>query len=358
MAAKRYSFVDHYRGWAVVVMIETHSVNAWLLESLRGTSWFSLLNQINGLVAPSFLFISGVSFSILVSRKFESLSRFTPDFFQLLRRYAWIWILGYLLHLPRVRWTGWKPAIVTGDLAGFYQADILQAIALSLIFLLLLCVLLRERWRFYAGVSVLAAGALVATPFLWSVDFSQTLHPFFANYLNGLHNPLFPLFPWAIFSWAGALAGAWFLQAAAKEEDDLCMAEIFGCGIVLFAAGMVLRKTQLIPHYNFWLDSPEWMMMRIGMVFALFVLFWRLEHRGVTGASPVLSVGKESLFAYVFHLVCIYWITGEKSGLPLLGYRTNSPALTAALYAALLTLTFAMTRLWVLIRRRPAAAKK
>lgn len=352
MAGKRYSFVDHYRGWAVVVMIETHAVNAWLSESMRGTSWFPLLNNINGLVAPSFLFISGVSFAILVSRKFEVLSRFTPDLFRLLRRYAWIWVLGYLLHLPRFRWSGWRPSIVTEDLASFYQADVLQAIALSLIVLLLLCVLLRERRRFYAGVSILAAVALFVTPLLWRIDFSKSIHPFFANYLNGLHNPLFPLFPWAIFTWAGALAGAWFLGAAEEESEDLTMAEIFGCGIVLFVAGFVLRKMQWLPHYSFWLDSPEWMMMRLGMVFGLFALFWRLENRGVTGAAPVLLVGKESLFAYVFHLVAIYWITGQKAWLPLLGYRVYSPATTALYYGVLLTVTLLMTWLWVRIRRR------
>lgn len=357
-SGKRYAFVDHYRAWAVVVMIETHAVNAWLSETGRAQPWFPFLNHINGLVAPSFLFISGVSFAILAAKKFDAISRPTQDFFHLLRRYGWIWVLGYLLHLPRIRWNGIRPSFVEEDLTAFYQADVLQAIALSLIVLLLLCLILRRRTLFFTGVSTLTLVALLATPLLWKVDFSSAMHPFFANYLNGLHNPLFPLFPWAVFAWAGALAGSWFLSCAGKDREAEGMIHLLGTGLALFVIGAVLREVRWIPVHNFWLDSPQWVMMRLGIVLGLFSLFWRLENRGITGWAPFLLVGTESLFAYVIHLVSIYWITGDKAGLPLLGYRTHGLQQTLLLYSALLISTILLTWLWKQWKLRRAASRK
>lgn len=349
--AKRYSFIDHYRGWAVVVMIETHSINAWLSETVRQQSWFGFLNHINGLVAPSFLFIAGISFAIIASRKFDVLSRITPESLKLLRRYLWIWVLGYLMHLPRIRWAGWRPFVVNEDLASFYQPDVLQAIAVSLIVLLLLCWLIRDRRKFYGATLTLTILALIATPYVWSVDFSRFVPPFIANYLNGLHNPLFPLFPWAIFVWSGALVGAWFLRVAATDDKAaIAAAEVLGCGIALFLGGMGLSKLHWIPYRNFWVDSPDWALMRLGLVCALFCTFWRLESRGIKGAAPFVLVGTESLFAYVFHLEAIFSITSNKALLLFLKYRGYSLTTTLLLYGSMLILTIVMTFLWVRIR--------
>src|SRR6185436_1734934 len=56
---ERVAWLDLFRGAAVLVMIETHVVNTFLAAALRENGWFALLNYVNGLVAPSFLFIAG-----------------------------------------------------------------------------------------------------------------------------------------------------------------------------------------------------------------------------------------------------------------------------------------------------------
>lgn len=55
---------DLLRGLVIIIMIEVHVFNAFLLPELRQTGWFSVLNFINGLVAPSFLFVSGFAFQV------------------------------------------------------------------------------------------------------------------------------------------------------------------------------------------------------------------------------------------------------------------------------------------------------
>lgn len=54
--ATRYGFIDLLRGVALVVMVETHVMNAYLPLALKkGSDFFFWLAFTNGLVAPTFL---------------------------------------------------------------------------------------------------------------------------------------------------------------------------------------------------------------------------------------------------------------------------------------------------------------
>ena len=66
----RLLFADWLRAWALLVMIETHVFNAFLAAQFRDSQWFRNLNFLNGLVAPSFLFVSG--FVFLLAARSES----------------------------------------------------------------------------------------------------------------------------------------------------------------------------------------------------------------------------------------------------------------------------------------------
>ena len=49
---KRYFFIDQFRGWAVLFMVETHVVNAFLHYGLRSSPAYKTLDFFNGLIAP------------------------------------------------------------------------------------------------------------------------------------------------------------------------------------------------------------------------------------------------------------------------------------------------------------------
>ncbi|MBP1601478.1 MAG: Acyltransferase domain protein [Acidobacteria bacterium] len=74
----RYGFVDLLRGLALVVMVETHVVNAYLPAGLRQGPFFYWLAFLNGLVAPSFLFASGYSLVLQGSRYWNDWLHFRP----------------------------------------------------------------------------------------------------------------------------------------------------------------------------------------------------------------------------------------------------------------------------------------
>ncbi len=217
--------------------------------------------------------------------------------------------------------------------------------------LLFLCLICRTRGQFQIGALGLAAGAVLITPILWRADFSG-LHPALANYLNGQTNFLFPLFPWCIFLWTGAVTGGYFFAAVERGEERKAITRILACGVLLFAAGYFTRSSHVIPYHSFWTDSPQWVLMRSGIVLAILWFFWFLETCGVKGLPFVILLGTESLFVYLAHLVLIFSITGKHALFSLLGYRSFGFGMTYLMYGILLLTVYFLTLLWKRLNAR------
>lgn len=353
MAARRFLFIDLFRGWAVITMIETHVVNAWMDVSLRATDGFNYLNVVNGFVAPSFLFIAGVALGFVSYARWESVTTWSPALAKQFRRLLIIWGIGYWLHIPRIELDGWIPRIVEADLAEFYRADILHTIALSIILVYLLMLAVRSR-RWTVGVLAIASAAIVfLTPTLWKIDFYRWLHPAVANYLNGMQNPLFPLFPWCVFLWSGVVVSFWFLRETERQQETQVVYRITGLGAGIFLIAYIGDRlpVQVFDYDNFWLTSPSWILMRMGILLILFGGFWYLEHRGWHTSERIRRIGSESLFAYVVHLMIIYTVTGHKAALPLLA-QDHSIVETIVLFLVLLFVVYFLTLAWIRFRRK------
>lgn len=352
MSQKRHLFIDIFRGWAVIAMIETHAFNAWMDGSLRQTSWFPYLNLVNGFVAPSFLFIAGVSFAFVAEARWNEIIRLSRSLSQTFRRLLMILGLGYWLHLPRMEWHSLIPSVVAEDLPEFFRADVLHTIAVSLILLHVGVLACRKKPVFITMLSLAAVAALLATPALWRIDFFQFWHPMLATYMNGMHNPLFPLFPWCVFVWCGALAGFWFLRS---PEDGLekRVSAIAGAGVLIFVAAYVsdMSSIRVFDYDNFWLASPNWVLMRLGILCVLFAMLWLLEHWNWHTSAVIRRFGSQSLFAYVVHLMIIYSITGEKAGFPILD-QDHSVTGTVLLFVILLIVMYFLTEAWAFGKKK------
>ena len=91
----RYISADLLRGLVIIIMIEVHVFNAFLLPELRQTGWFGVLNFINGLVAPSFLFVSGFAFQVSSGSKLDEMRKLGNTFWKKIGRIFQIIIIGY-----------------------------------------------------------------------------------------------------------------------------------------------------------------------------------------------------------------------------------------------------------------------
>ncbi len=318
--SKRLDYIDLLRGWAVIVMIETHVFNATLTDAIRSTDFFDYIKFINGLVAPSFLFASGLAYAITTRRKLNDYLSFGRPLFKQFGRLLFILALGYLLHLPKfnyhqlVYWTDerhWRT---------FFQADVLQCIAVSLMLMQGLLLLLRSEQRLYVALMVGTVAVVFVTPIVWGIDFWPLLPKFLAGYTNGMHFqsfPGFPLFPWSAFVFAGAIVGYFSLRArdasvqqpASPLNEMTMMRRSLWVALALVVVSFLIEPLapSIYPTYDYWMFSPSFFMLRLGLVMALCVaMFFYEKKRGVSPKSVVTLIGRESLIVYATHLLLIY----------------------------------------------------
>ncbi len=309
-AQRRVEFIDLLKGWAVIVMIETHVVNATLTASILESDAFQWVKFINGLVAPSFLFSSGMAYAVTTRRKIADYLAFGKPLFKQLGRLLLILFIAYMLHLPEFSYTKLAKGVTEKQWLVFLQADVLQCIAVSLLFVQCLLLVVKSEKRLYAVLASLGVIILLSTPIMWGIDFLGVVPAPVAAYLNGLHYSLFPLFPWSVFLFTGAVCGFHFMNARTDDaRTALFMNKLFVAGILLFAGSFLLHPlaSAAYPTYDYWRFSPSFVLLRIGIVMILLYGMFLYERRNTVSQNSVVTLlGRESLLVYTAHLLLIY----------------------------------------------------
>jgi uncharacterized membrane protein len=312
---KRIEFIDLLRGWAVIVMIQTHVFNATLAPGIADSGFFQVLRFIDGLVAPSFLFASGMAYAVTTRRKINDYLSFGRPLFRQFGRLLFVLLIGYILHIPKFNY--YHLRYEAGDTAWqvFWQVDVLQCIAISLLFLQVMLLLLRSERRLYMTMIGVTLFVVLATPVAWSIDFWNLMPLPVASYMNGLHYSLFPLFPWSAFLFAGALCGYFYLRAKDAGDGDPASEPIgrmmtkstrYAVGIIALSFVISPLAAMIYPNYNYWL-GPSFYLLRLGLVLLLcFVMYLYERKKGVSPRSVVSLMGRESLLVYTTHLMLVY----------------------------------------------------
>ncbi|MEK7264086.1 MAG: heparan-alpha-glucosaminide N-acetyltransferase domain-containing protein [Bacteroidota bacterium] len=318
----RLQFIDYFRGFAVLMMIETHVVNALLHPSLRDSDFFKVLTFINGLVAPSFLFCAGFALAITLTKKHSDFFAMNSVFRKYIFRITSIFAFGYLLHLPVFSLR--KMIHLSDDKQWmlFLQSDILQVIALSLIFLTLFFLIVKEEKKYLLLITAIGLFVVFASPIVRAFnldDFPMWFRPYFTL----KYKSQFPLFPWSAFVIAGVLFGYGYLFVRKKENAQQYFSRLpfYALGGILCSLVIELLPLTLYPSHNFWNASPEFFFVRIGIVVVFCYAFWWLENnlQTINVSFNVLAnkifdsfflflvtLGKESLLVYITHLLIIY----------------------------------------------------
>jgi uncharacterized membrane protein len=339
------------RGLACVLMFQTHCYDAWLGGAARNTGFLKGSQILGTLPAPLFLFLAGISFALVTDkliRKGLSTAEITRT---MLRRGAEIFAFGLLFRLQEflIAW-GWAP---WSDLL---RVDVLNIIGLSMILMALLCGTVLQVWgrapspaqaersttiagshissRFAIVAASTATVALIAllTPLLYTTWRPTWLPWPLESYIDGCHNLgtpqpwLFPLFPWAAFAFAGLAAGfilfsgllsGDLLLKDARNQPAKTLALFAAVGTIAILAAYQLDHSSfhLYSTYDYWHTSPNFLMMRIGMLLVICFLTyawcrWGLATRGF---SPLIQLGQTSLLVYWVHIEFVY---GRYSILP------------------------------------------
>ena len=354
---KRFAYLDWVRGFACLVMFQTHCYDSWLGGAAREGN-FIKLSQLGGtLPAPLFLFFAGVSFALVTERlrqkglNADDIARST------ILRGGEIFLFGlgfrvqeFLLGQPWAPWT---------DLL---RVDVLNIIGLSLMMLGLTCRIAAgigapdlSRLRRNSMITALVAAALIAvvTPPMWTTWRPHWRAWWLESYLNGVHTfdkpqPwLFPLFPWSGFAFAGLAVGFLLLSDWARRNEAAAMGLVGMGGATLAGFGYWLdgRPVQLYTVYDFWHTSPNFFLMRTGIVMVILMgsYLWCRWGVGEWGFSPLIEMGRASLLVYWAHIEFVY---GRFSILPKRSVGVPAASLgLLAIFAAMTLLATAKNRL-------------
>jgi len=344
--SSRLAYVDWMRGLACVLMFQTHCYDSWLSGDARKTTFF-MGSQLGGtLPAPLFLFVAGISFALVTDRLRQKGLSAGQIAGTTIRRGAEIFALGllfrlqeYLIAFPWAPWT---------DL---FRVDILNTIGLSLMLMGVTCGVVlrlhRQAQRLDLGIAAAGMGLIIAllTPPIWTSWQPRFLPWPIESYLNGVHNLgtpqawLFPIFPWAGFAFAGLAVGLLLRSnwARQKEAATFAFAGAGGIGLVYLARWLDARPVQLYAVYDFWHTSPNFFLIRVGLMLAILsgAYLWCRWGAGQWGFSPLEQLGKTSLLVYWVHIEFVY---GRLSILPkhVQSIRTASFGLLAIFIAMLM----------------------
>jgi hypothetical protein len=243
-------------------------------------------------------------------------------------RGAEIWGFGMLFRLqefllgrPYAPWT---------DLL---RVDILNIIGVAIVLMGLVCWLAAPRIpnahatadpaavvvpraRYVIAATAAAALIALATPPLWTTHQPRWLPWYLESYINGVHNLgapqawLFPIFPWVAFAFAGLAFGFCVFSAWARTHEAAAFALAGAAGVLFVIVGRWLdaRPRQLYAVYDFWHTSPNFFLIRTGVLLAIVFLAyaWCRWGAALKGFSPVMALGRTSLFVYWVHIEFVY----------------------------------------------------
>ncbi len=210
---------------------------------------------------------------------------------------------------------GWAP---WSDL---FRVDILNTIGISMMLMAVLCwivLAVAAATRLMVGISAGAIGLTLAlmTPLMWTTWRPDWLPWPIESYINGVHNLgqpqawLFPIFPWTGFAFAGLAVGFFLLGDWAKKQGALTfvLAGASGLALIYGARWLDHRPRQIYAVYDFWHTSPNFFVIRIGLLLLILAgaYLWCRWGLAAWGFSPLAQIGKTSLLVYWVHIEFVY----------------------------------------------------
>jgi len=305
----RIIFLDILRAFAVIAMIQGHTIDILLSQSYRDNNAFIyyLWNFNRGLTAPIFLFTAGCVFTFIFNNKklpFSDNPRVNKGLF----RAAILILIGYIIKFPTSDILHYSN-ISHNNWLGFYAIDVLQLIGVGLILLLFLF-FLQEKLRL--NIYKLLLSSVIILLFLSIlfeiVDWYAYLHPFPAGYINMGEGAKFPLLPNLVYILAGAVLGHFIAYNQKNIKSSELRKKLLSYGIILILAYEVLN---LLHHVtgnplNILSKTTNIVFIRTGMVLIIVVIIMEISTRVKKLPKFIEVTGTYTLLIYVVHLFLLY----------------------------------------------------
>lgn len=305
----RIIFIDLMRAFAVLMMVQGHTVDTFLADNYRSfdSPLFNFWYFMRGLTAPIFLFTAGTVFTYLFRNNKVPFAE-NPRAKKGIKRFCMLICLAYFLRYPTPYIIYFKE-VTSYQWQTFFSVDVLHLIAFGILFIVGLIYIAE---RFNLGDNIIFSTAAFISFSLYSVfikiDWASFLPLPIAAYFYQGTGSIFPLVPWTGFVFAGAVLGSYL-----AKNPGVIMSQQFSLKLLyaafLFMAISLIGDAFELAIYNqshFWTTSPNLIFFRLGIVLLLnsAVSFLAIKLKKV---PPILvHIGRNTLPIYVVHIVILY----------------------------------------------------
>jgi len=316
ISPKRVIFIDMMRAFAVLMMVQGHTIDAFLaneycnFDSIIYSIWFT----IRGFTAPIFMFSSGTVFTYLL-RLHKVPFYENPRIAKGLKRFLILVLIGYLLRYPT--YTFFNFSLVTkAQWLTFFTVDALHLIGFGLLFIIILsCIAEKLKANDYLIFSLGAFFFFAMFNITEQINWLNYLPLPFAAYLFHKTGSLFPLFPWAGYVISGAVLGSYLAHNPNVFTTKKFSRNLFLAGFGFLVISWIIELIEIIFFNNQSLVTDNFYVitLRLGWVLILNSLMSYLALKLKNIPDLVKWVGRHTLIVYAVHVIILYgsaWIPG------------------------------------------------
>lgn len=313
---KRIIFLDLLRVFAILMMVQGHTIHTLLASSYR-TGEYPIYNfwaMCRGFTAPIFMFTAGAVFAYLFLSNGIKWTE-NPRVKKGLIRFATLLTLGYLLRYPTYRIFDFS-YVSERQMLIFYGVDALHLIAFGLLFLILIF-LISETLKIKAHYLFLGISVLIffIYPFTRMVNWIEIFPLPIAAYFTKDTGSIFPLFPWIGYVFSGGILGSYLVShpKVYKEQSFIVLLILFGA--IFYMGGILVDWLGYTVDVEATMFFSAWMitLQRIGVVLFISGIMAFVAKYVKNLPETVKMIGRHSLLIYAVHLVILYgsaWVPG------------------------------------------------
>ncbi|HKI78794.1 MAG TPA: acyltransferase family protein [Ignavibacteriaceae bacterium] len=305
----RIIFIDLMRAFAVLMMVQGHTVDVLLSGAYRipDSPVYVVWNFMRGMTAPIFLFTAGNVFTYLFKLYDQPFGK-NPRFIKGIKRFLLLVFLGYMMRYPTEKVFNFSN-VSPAQWQTFFAVDVLQLIGFGILFLMFF-IYLSEKLKINTYL-VLTLGALLFIalfpPFSF-IHWKDFLPMPVAGYFYNQTGSNFPLFPWVAYVLAGGMLGNYLAQNPNVFKNPLFSLKlaVWGASFVFLAMLGNIFENMILGQSYFWSVSPNLVFLRIGIVLILNSLVSLISLKVDTIPRIIILIGRNTLLIYIVHLVMLY----------------------------------------------------
>ncbi len=336
---KRVIFIDLMRAFAVLMMVQGHTIDTFISDEYRtfDSILYSIWFTMRGFTAPIFMFSSGAVFTYLLkSYKVPFLEN--PRVPKGFKRFLMLIVIGYLLRYPTYSLFDFR-FVTKEQWLSFFVVDALHLIGFGLLFILVLTYIAEKRKM--NNYLIYSTGALfffllfnITEKINWTNIFPYPIAAYFFHQTGSL----FPLFPWAGYVLSGAVLGNYLANNHGAFTKMKFSRNLFFIGLFFWICAYLIQIMENYYFHQKTLLSGNLfiIILRLGWVILLNSLMSFIALKLKTIPDLIKWVGRHTLIIYAVHVIILYgsaWVPGLNL------IFAKSMSLSYAIFAAILMIT-------------------